>query len=126
MGGSCGSVRHRPSSCENCGHRPRQRDELSHGLCQGGVLSQGWVTTVVLERGAWQLEGCIGDGLSALAEDKAEPSIADEATNAVDDVEEKLCRICQCTESEAPEMGKLFSPCKCKGSVRYVHEDCLN
>ena len=23
-------------------------------------------------------------------------------------------------------MGKLFSPCKCKGSVRYVHEDCLN
>eukprot|EP00494_Astrolonche_serrata_P004134 UN04145 len=22
--------------------------------------------------------------------------------------------------------GKLFSPCKCKGSVGYVHVNCLN
>jgi hypothetical protein len=27
--------------------------------------------------------------------------------------------------SEDPELGRLISPCKCKGSSRYVHEGCL-
>lgn len=27
--------------------------------------------------------------------------------------------------SDDPEFGKLLSPCKCKGSQRYVHEGCL-
>ncbi|KAK3304596.1 uncharacterized protein B0T15DRAFT_512729 [Chaetomium strumarium] len=27
--------------------------------------------------------------------------------------------------SEDPELGRLISPCKCKGSQRYVHEGCL-
>jgi len=39
--------------------------------------------------------------------------------------DEKICRICfDGTEDE--ETGKLFSPCKCKGSMRYVHVACLN
>ena len=28
--------------------------------------------------------------------------------------------------SEDPELGRLLSPCKCKGSQKYVHEGCLN
>lgn len=39
----------------------------------------------------------------------------------------KQCRICldQTTEDADPELGRLISPCKCKGSARYVHEECL-
>lgn len=28
--------------------------------------------------------------------------------------------------SEDPELGRLLSPCRCKGTQRYVHEGCLN
>lgn len=28
-------------------------------------------------------------------------------------------------ESSDPELGRLLRPCKCKGSARYVHEQCL-
>ncbi|KAK2591744.1 hypothetical protein QQS21_010565 [Conoideocrella luteorostrata] len=28
-------------------------------------------------------------------------------------------------ESTDPELGRLLSPCKCKGSAKYVHEGCL-
>jgi E3 ubiquitin-protein ligase MARCH1/8 len=26
---------------------------------------------------------------------------------------------------EEPTLGKLISPCKCKGSVKFIHEECL-
>ncbi|CCE27222.1 uncharacterized protein CPUR_00694 [Claviceps purpurea 20.1] len=29
-------------------------------------------------------------------------------------------------ESDDPELGRLLSPCQCKGSSKYVHEGCLN
>ncbi len=35
-----------------------------------------------------------------------------------DDLE---CRICR----GGPEGGALLHPCKCAGSIRYVHEDCI-
>ncbi|EWC47670.1 hypothetical protein DRE_03290 [Drechslerella stenobrocha 248] len=39
----------------------------------------------------------------------------------------KQCRICLDTSTEDvdPELGRLISPCRCKGSARYVHEECL-
>ncbi|KAI5791755.1 RING finger domain-containing protein [Peziza echinospora] len=42
--------------------------------------------------------------------------------------QEKTCRICldTTTLSYDPELGRLLSPCKCRGSVKYVHEECLN
>jgi len=40
--------------------------------------------------------------------------------------DERVCRICQCTEEEAPENGRLFSPCLCRGTMRYVHHGCLH
>jgi hypothetical protein len=36
--------------------------------------------------------------------------------------EEKLCRYCLDTELPA---NRLISPCACKGSMKFVHEDCL-
>jgi uncharacterized RDD family membrane protein YckC len=33
------------------------------------------------------------------------------------------CRIC--FEGEGEEAGPLFRPCKCDGSIRYVHQSCL-
>jgi hypothetical protein len=36
--------------------------------------------------------------------------------------DERLCRICFCGD----ECGKLIAPCRCRGSVRFVHAACLN
>jgi hypothetical protein len=38
--------------------------------------------------------------------------------------EDRFCRICH--GSEDPELGELFSPCKCTGSMKFVHVECLN
>jgi len=39
---------------------------------------------------------------------------------------DKICRICHGGSEDEEEMGKLFSPCQCKGSMKYVHVGCLN
>ncbi|OQS07306.1 E3 ubiquitin-protein ligase MARCH6 (membrane-associated RING finger protein 6) [Thraustotheca clavata] len=36
--------------------------------------------------------------------------------------EEEECRVCR---GEAETGRRLFAPCKCSGSIRYVHSDCL-
>jgi len=38
---------------------------------------------------------------------------------------ERNCRICLESE-ETRETGRLFAPCLCKGSMKYVHTKCLN
>mmetsp|Transcript_11704 Transcript_11704/g.17585 ORF Transcript_11704/g.17585 Transcript_11704/m.17585 type:complete len:358 (+) Transcript_11704:600-1673(+) len=38
---------------------------------------------------------------------------------------EIVCRICQATQTETPSM-RMIRPCKCSGSVSFVHIDCLN
>ncbi|CAO1637297.1 unnamed protein product [Parajaminaea phylloscopi] len=39
-----------------------------------------------------------------------------------DEDAERVCRICRCP----PEAGQpLYHPCKCTGSIRYCHQDCL-
>ncbi|KAI8814341.1 hypothetical protein BJ742DRAFT_766741 [Cladochytrium replicatum] len=40
--------------------------------------------------------------------------------------EEKTCRICYGGVDEEEALGRLFSPCKCKGTMKYVHLGCLN
>lgn len=38
------------------------------------------------------------------------------------DDDEVVCRICRCEgETERP----LYHPCKCSGTIKYVHNDCL-
>ncbi|WBW74574.1 ER ubiquitin-protein ligase E3 Doa10 [Schizosaccharomyces osmophilus] len=36
--------------------------------------------------------------------------------------DEEICRVCRC---EGTEDSPLFHPCKCTGSIRYVHQECL-
>ena len=33
------------------------------------------------------------------------------------------CRICRLTEEDSE--SKLYLPCRCSGSIAYVHEECL-
>ena len=35
----------------------------------------------------------------------------------------RICRICFDDESE---LKKLIAPCKCRGTAKYIHEECLN
>lgn len=42
-----------------------------------------------------------------------------------DDGETPTCRICFDTV-DGPGNNRLFSPCRCRGSMRYVHVGCLN
>ncbi|KAI9011922.1 hypothetical protein CLU79DRAFT_771897 [Phycomyces nitens] len=37
--------------------------------------------------------------------------------------DQEVCRVCRC---EATEEEPLFYPCKCSGSIRYVHQNCLH
>ena len=47
---------------------------------------------------------------------------ADLAGHGCAEDDERVCRICQCSEEEVPEYGKLFSPCLCRGTMRYIHQ----
>ncbi|KAM0793701.1 hypothetical protein ACM66B_001126 [Microbotryomycetes sp. NB124-2] len=48
------------------------------------------------------------------------------ATGQSAESDDKMCRICFLGPEEEPEMGRLFSPCKCSGTSRYVHVMCLD
>ena len=39
--------------------------------------------------------------------------------------EEPVCRICQATREESPGMA-MVRPCRCSGSLTFVHIECLN
>ncbi|EST06603.1 Zinc finger, RING-CH-type [Kalmanozyma brasiliensis GHG001] len=47
-----------------------------------------------------------------------------------DEAEEKVCRMCFSSEDELGEdgmsLGRLIAPCHCDGSMRYVHDTCLD
>ncbi|EWS74379.1 RING-variant domain protein (macronuclear) [Tetrahymena thermophila SB210] len=42
--------------------------------------------------------------------------------NIEEDQQQKICRICFC---EGSLFNKFIYPCNCKGSVKYIHENCL-
>jgi hypothetical protein len=39
---------------------------------------------------------------------------------------ERQCRVCLGGVAEESELGRLFSPCRCKGTMKYVHVQCLD
>ncbi|KAG0360808.1 hypothetical protein BC939DRAFT_470479 [Gamsiella multidivaricata] len=53
------------------------------------------------------------------------PAVTATATND-QPVEERQCRICLGGVDEEDTLGRLISPCLCKGSMKYVHVECLN
>jgi hypothetical protein len=56
---------------------------------------------------------------AVVASEDNDPPIAPAAHEDEDDIQ---CRICFGDE----DVGRLISPCLCKGSMRFVHLDCLN
>ena len=54
-------------------------------------------------------------------EPEPEPSVESSRVEE-DDEEEVVCRICR---MEGEDDWPLFFPCKCSGSIKYVHQDCL-
>ena len=46
-----------------------------------------------------------------------------EATSLWSNLEEEVC--CRVCHGEAEEKRQLFHPCRCSGSIKYVHQDCL-
>jgi len=41
---------------------------------------------------------------------------------AAEEEEEQICRVCHC---EGDEESPLFHPCTCKGTIRFIHQECL-
>jgi len=48
------------------------------------------------------------------------------SNDSINNIDNRVCRICFGGANEVLESGKLISPCKCKGSMKYVHVNCLN
>eukprot|EP01084_Bolivina_argentea_P176220 304996_1 len=38
----------------------------------------------------------------------------------------KQCRLCFSSEDENPLLGQLFQPCRCSGTMKWIHVKCLN
>src|SRR6266536_3190428 len=52
-----------------------------------------------------------------------DPQYATNTTDAEDGLgDADTCRICR---GEGSDSEPLFHPCKCSGSIKYVHQDCL-
>lgn len=60
--------------------------------------------------------GRLAEKRNTRSSDSLDESVADDLP---------CCRICQCTQVENPT-SKLIRPCKCSGSLSYVHVSCLN
>lgn len=54
------------------------------------------------------------------------PNNFEEEEGEEEEEDEMTCRICACKSSETPHMRMLKRPCKCRGSLSYVHIQCLN
>ncbi|KAJ6786646.1 hypothetical protein PWT90_03586 [Aphanocladium album] len=52
----------------------------------------------------------------------ARPSTRSDPSGAANDGVPAICRICR---GEATETEPLFYPCKCSGSIKFVHQECL-
>ena len=60
-----------------------------------------------------------GDSPRAYSATQAAAPATTEST--VDDEGGDECRVCR----GGAELGPLFTPCKCSGSIRHVHQECL-
>ena len=55
-----------------------------------------------------------------IAKDDSEDSLVSQKFAV--DREERVCRICMDTESPSKQ---LLAPCRCRGTMKYIHEECL-
>ena len=65
-----------------------------------------------------------------ISQENAQASSSTSASLDDDEAEEKVCRMCLSSELELGEdgmsLGRLIAPCHCDGSMRYVHDTCLD
>ena len=108
---------------KRCGRGSRTHLRLLRKRKDGRKCSKD----VWLVRGKWEGMSYLDASAKLSVGDAQEEEAAglDEQV-PVEEEDERVCRICQCTEEEAPEQGKLFSPCHCTGTMRYIHEKCLD
>ncbi|KAI3481099.1 hypothetical protein L1887_56673 [Cichorium endivia] len=70
------------------------------------------------------------DGPAAWRSDDKTAAAATSPSGSDDDGDEKVCRMCFSSEAELADdgssLGRLIRPCYCDGSMRYVHDTCLD
>ncbi|CBQ68090.1 conserved hypothetical protein [Sporisorium reilianum SRZ2] len=115
----------------NVAEQRREEEEVEFIL---GALPSIWHNTqnVLRDLGYQRAADNEGDadeqqGLSHRASD---PDKNDAQASNDDEEEEKVCRMCLSSEAELGEdgmsLGRLIAPCHCDGSMRYVHDTCLD
>lgn len=67
-----------------------------------------------------------GERVPAVDGVQAEEEPPEDAKEEPPAAEAKQCKICLGGVEEESELGRLISPCKCKGTIKYVHIECLN
>ncbi|KAG0372827.1 hypothetical protein BGX24_012524 [Mortierella sp. AD032] len=73
------------------------------------------------------MPGGLNLGLDADIDNFSRPTPQPAAVHLNDPpVDERQCRICLGGADEEDTLGRLISPCLCKGSMKYVHVECLN
>jgi len=50
--------------------------------------------------------------------------MSEQAQDAAGEHTERQCRIC--LDGEDPDLGRLIRPCLCRGTISFVHTECLN
>ncbi|KAF8326077.1 uncharacterized protein EI90DRAFT_3071414 [Cantharellus anzutake] len=84
---------------------------------QGGEPSHGSQPTTMLAS-----HDSDASGLGMLRHRPVSTSIV----NPLELSDDRQCRICLAGPEEELELGRLIRPCKCKGSISFVHVECLN
>ncbi|KAF9285456.1 hypothetical protein BGZ68_003841 [Mortierella alpina] len=72
------------------------------------------------------MPGAFNVGLDAELHARTRPAAAHAAPVHEPPIDERQCRICLGGADEEDTLGRLISPCLCKGSMKYVHVECFN
>lgn len=86
---------------------------------EGDIFKMGRISIKVRELSINERSSSNHDGVLVLTDRELE--INDTGDNK--SLSEKLCRICFRTDDCVED--PLFTPCKCAGSMRYIHFNCL-
>ncbi|KAF9165864.1 hypothetical protein DFQ26_009234 [Actinomortierella ambigua] len=97
------------------GMRHRRRD-LSHGTS---------APTPAETLGQYAMPGALNLELENLGLESHFAAQSRPSASSRPPAEERQCRICLGGPDET-DLGRLISPCMCKGSMKYVHVECLN
>ena len=126
---------HHPSSP----HATKLRDPKLAGVLQGFLCGAGSGetpmddclrrgTSFAIPCGGLRPRGGAAAAQTAFAQREPEPEPEPEplasavSRHVSDDEDEIVCRICR---MEGEDDWPLFFPCKCSGSIKWVHQDCL-